>query len=200
MKDLPLVDDEYRLLFSQTRANSAETHPDFHPSQPVSGPGQNLRFGEAIMQRHLLVLCLLSAAPLLPAQRFGDWGRRFRDTDASFQDPRSLARELEQRTDAFKRQFDHQIDRTRWDETPVEDYVWNHARRLENAVDSLRSNIERGRHDDRIARDLHIALQSAGEIDRAMRRIRLGPDAERNWRAIRAGLSELARCYRVTRY
>jgi hypothetical protein len=145
------------------------------------------------MKLQLLVLCLLSAVPHLSAQRFRDAGDDFRD-------PRSLARELEHRTDAFKRQFDHQIDRTRWDETPIEDYVWNHTRRLENAVDSLRSNIDRGRRDHRVARDLQIALDSAGEIDRAMRRIRLGPDTERNWRAIRAGLSELARCYRVTRY
>lgn len=157
------------------------------------------------MKRNLLLLGgLLWAAVAVHAQPpwsrpSPGWGSgRFYEPDS--RSMRSLARELEERTDMFKRQFDHQIDRTRWDETPLEDHVWNHTKRLENAVDGLRSNIDRGRNDDRVRRDLSVALQSASEIDRAMRRVRLGPDAERNWQSIRSGLFELARVYRMGRY
>jgi hypothetical protein len=160
-----------------------------------------------MMRSFLLAGAVLLSPGLLqgqPGWGTGGWGAggwnsrsgRFHG-GGDWNSARSLARELEQRTDAFKRQFDHQIDRTRWDETPLEHYIWEQTKRLENAADGLRDDIDRRRMDGRAERRLQEALQAASEIDRAMRRVRLGPDTERNWRAIRSGLFELARFYRV---
>ncbi len=109
----------------------------------------------------------------------------------------TLIKRVEQRTDAFVRQFDRALDNSRLDGTRREDRINERARELETATDELRREFDRGdslaENRDEVQRCISIASQ----IDGVIRRGRVGSGVKNTWRNLRSELNALARVYNV---
>ncbi len=108
-----------------------------------------------------------------------------------------LIKRVEQRTDVFVRQFDRALDNSRLDGTRREDRLNERARQLETAADELRREFDRGdslqENRDEVQRLVNIASQ----IDKVIRRGRVGSGVQSSWRNLRSELNALARVYNV---
>ncbi len=109
----------------------------------------------------------------------------------------TLIKRVEQRTDVFVKQFDRALDNSRLNGTRREDNLNERARQLETAADELRREFDRGdslaENRDEVGRLINIASQ----IDRVIRRGRVGSGVQNSWGNLRSELNALARTYNV---
>lgn len=109
----------------------------------------------------------------------------------------NLIRRVEERTDAFTRQFDRALDNSRADGTRREDRLNEQARQLERATDELRREFDRSDSLQENRDEVQRCINLASEIDRAIRRGRVGSGVQNTWRTLRQELNALARAYNV---
>lgn len=108
----------------------------------------------------------------------------------------AIIRDCETRTDAFVRAFDRALDRSGLNGTNREDELNQSARRLEWAMDELRSEFNRQR-DWLDAKDAaRKALDAGRDINGTMRNRRIA-GVEREWAAIRSELNRLAKVFNL---
>jgi len=109
----------------------------------------------------------------------------------------NLIRRVEQRTDTFVRQFDRSLDNSRIDGTRREDRLNERARELEKATDQLRSRFNRSDSLSESRDEVQRVVRLASEIDKAIRRGRVGNGVQNSWSNLRSEINALARAYNV---
>jgi hyperosmotically inducible protein len=108
---------------------------------------------------------------------------------------KTMLKRLETNTDRFSRSIDAALDRSRFDNTDIEDQANALVDELEFATDRLKD-----RADDNIVNtfDVNEVLRRGMYLDMFMQRHDFTPASERDWRTIRFDLDQLARLYGVT--
>lgn len=106
----------------------------------------------------------------------------------------NIIRNIETRSDTFRRSFDAALDRSRLDGTYTEDSVNEYVKAFEEATNTLRS-----RFNGRIAvgSDVDNVLNRAAMIDRFMRTNLKQGRVQGDWAQLRNGLQRLANAYSV---
>ena len=152
----------------------------------------------------------LFALLLLPAAANAQWGqgRDRRDDDyygrrngrLSDQDRRFLrdvARRIDDRSGSFQRNVDRALDRSRIDDTPREDNINDRVRDFRRAAERFRDRAGDGNNINNSRGEAQQLLNSAANIDRLMRRVRLDGRAQSDWSQIRADLRTVASFYNL---
>lgn len=108
---------------------------------------------------------------------------------------RNVIVRLETNTDRFSRTIDAALDKSRFNNTDLEDQVNALVDELEFATDRLKD-----RTGDNIANrmDVNAVLRRGMYLDMFMQRNNLSMSAQRDWRLVRNDLDRLARVYGVT--
>lgn len=108
---------------------------------------------------------------------------------------RNVIARLETNTDRFSRTVDSALDRSRFNNTELEDQVNALVDELEFATDRLKD-----RANDNVANtmDVNGVLRRGMYLDMFMQRNNLSPPAQRAWRLVRNDMDRLARAYGVT--
>lgn len=137
----------------------------------------------------LVVVTALAVALMLTTVKV--YGQRSR---ATVQTERIL-RQLETNTDRFSKSIDSALDRSRLNESDLEDQVNAMVDEFEFATDRLKDRVENNMV---ISLDVNEVLRRGMHLDAFMQRHNLAAAAERDWRAVRNDLDQLARVYGVT--
>lgn len=108
---------------------------------------------------------------------------------------RNVISRLETNTDRFSRTVDSAFDRSRLNNTDLEDQVNALVDEFEFATDRLKD-----RTNDNVANtmDVNAVLRRGMYLDTFMQRSNLSPPAQRAWRLVRNDIDRLARVYGVT--
>lgn len=106
-------------------------------------------------------------------------------------------RRLEQRSDAFRKTVDRELDRSRINGSRREDRINEQVKQLENAFDALRSEFNRGDRFDETRSQVDRAMRQSDEVNTLFRRSNFGREAEREWAGIRGDLNSLAAAYNL---
>jgi hypothetical protein len=106
-----------------------------------------------------------------------------------------IIRNVEQRSDRFRRSFDAAIDRSFFDGTYSEAIVKEYIKNFEQATNDLRSRFN-GR--TAVAADVDNVLNRAAAIDQFMRAYIRQDRVQRDWTLLKGDLSKLANAYNVT--
>jgi hypothetical protein len=104
---------------------------------------------------------------------------------------------VENRSDEFVQLFDKSLDRSRLDGTKREDELNKQAKRLENSLDDLRREFDRKESYVETRPEVRRTLDIAADINKTMRRRRMGGETERQWALLRAELNTLADVYEL---
>ncbi|MGB9178218.1 MAG: hypothetical protein WCB68_03145 [Pyrinomonadaceae bacterium] len=108
-----------------------------------------------------------------------------------------IIKRVENRSDEFVKLFDRALDRSKLDGTKREDRLNERARDLEKALDDLRREFDRKESYLETRPEVSRALNKADEINKVMRRRRMGGETERQWMLLRAELNTLADVYNL---
>lgn len=136
----------------------------------------------------LLVFCGLS---FTPAQAQG----RYRGRAYSKADVHRIIVRVEERSDAFRKSVDSNLDRSRLDDTRREDRINNQVKQFESALDELRREFDRRDTFREVRREVERVMRQSDEINALMRNSRFSPVVEQQWRLLRADLNRLAGIY-----
>lgn len=119
---------------------------------------------------------------------------------ASHAETTQIINDCERRTNNFKKTLDRALgrDNVRAGQQR-EDNLNDAAKRLENEMDKVGDAWNRDRNPERARDHVRVAIGFANDINRAMRKWRMGPDAESEWAAIRNDLNRLARTFGLQR-
>jgi len=152
----------------------------------------------------------LFALLLLPAAANAQWGqgRDRRDDDyygrrngrLGDHDRRALrdvARRIDDRSKSFQRNVDRALDRSRIDDTPREDNINDRVRDFRRAAERFRDRAGDSDNINNSRGEAQQLLNSAAQIDRLMRRVRLDGRAQSDWSQIRADLRTVANFYNL---
>jgi hypothetical protein len=104
---------------------------------------------------------------------------------------RTISR-LERSSDRFRETVDRQLDRSRLNGSRREDRINEEIKQLENALDRLRNEVDRGDRYDEARRHVERAMRESDEVNSLFRRGNFGREAEREWNGIRGDLNSLA--------
>ena len=107
----------------------------------------------------------------------------------------AVIKRVESRSDLFVKLFDRSLDRGSLDGTRREDDLNERARHLERALDDLRREFDRKEGYAETRPEVSRCLHAAEDINRVMRRRRMGAETERQWALLRAELNTLADVY-----
>lgn len=141
----------------------------------------------------VLTLVALSLAPIADAQRRrGPRARGYTKAEVD-----AIIHRVENRSDGFVRLFDRALDRSRLDGTRREDNLNEQAKRLENTLDDLRREFDRKESYIETRPEVNRTLNIASDINKTMRRRRMGGETERQWSLLRAELNTLADVYNL---
>lgn len=142
----------------------------------------------AVFAMFMIVL----SADVANAQREPNWARRYNRAGVN-----GMIRRLENSTDAFMRQLDRALDRTRMDGTRREDNLMRSASALEAAADELRREYDRRdswwENRDEVSR----CIAAARNLNRQMRDRRLNNLTRNSWSRVQRELNGLARVYNL---
>jgi len=104
---------------------------------------------------------------------------------------------VENRSDDFIKLFDKALDRSGLDGTKREDNLNERARNLEKSLDDLRREFDRKESYIATRPEVSRTLNIANEIDKVMKRRRMGGETERQWTLLRLELNTLADVYNL---
>jgi hypothetical protein len=110
------------------------------------------------------------------------------------EDVKRLLKRLEENTDHFSKSLDDALDHSTLNGTRAEDEINGYVHQFEEATDRLKDRYEDHGAAPGAAREV---LNRGQNIDRFMRRNRLGGRAESDWQVVRSDLNLLARMYRI---
>ncbi len=128
---------------------------------------------------------------LVLLQTVATQAQQLRTTDTAKQ----LVSSLETNTDRFSTSVDAALDRSRLDDSKLEDQFNALVDEFELATDDLKDQID---DDMVIAPDVREVLRRGLNIDMFMRNHKLTPTAQPNWNQVRTNLEQLARAYAIT--
>lgn len=133
------------------------------------------------------MIILTAAQPVL-----GQWNYNRRLSRAQVD---RVIRDLEDATDSFKRVFDTEIDRTRFDKTSIEDRLWNKTKDLERQTDTLRARFDRTDSWWSTRREVQDVLQDARLLNAMIRNYRMTGRMKASWNQVRVRINALARTF-----
>ena len=150
----------------------------------------------------------LFALLLLPSEANAQWGqgrdrhddygrRNGRLSDYDRRALREVARRIDDRSESFQRNVDRAIDRSRIDDTPREDKINDRVRDFRRAAARFRDRAGDSDNLNNSRGEAQHLLNSAANIDRLMRRVRLDGRAQSDWSQIRADLRTVANFYNL---
>jgi hypothetical protein len=109
---------------------------------------------------------------------------------------RSVLNRLEDRSRAFARQVDRELDRSRYDDRRREDRINDIAKDFSNAVNRLEDNFDGGNNGrDDSYREAQRVLTLGNQLENALRRARLSGSLQSQWSVIRQDLNVVANYY-----
>ena len=149
------------------------------------------------MRKHLskIFAALAVALTLAPASASAQRGPRARGYTKAEVD--AVIHRVEDRSDAFVRLFDKSLDRSRLNGTRREDELNKQAKNLEKTLNDLRREFDRKENYVDTRPEVRRALDAASDINRTMRRRRMGGETERQWALLREELNTLADVYEL---
>ena len=105
---------------------------------------------------------------------------------------RDVARRIDDRSRSFQRNVDRALDRSRIDDTRREDNINDRVRDFRRAAERFRDRAGDSNNINNSRGEAQQLLNSAAQIDRLMRRVRLDGRAQSDWSQIRADLRTVA--------
>ncbi|MBI1760716.1 MAG: hypothetical protein HYR56_04695 [Acidobacteria bacterium] len=138
----------------------------------------------------LLVICGLS---FIPAQAQG----RYRGKFYSKADVNRIIVRVEERSDAFRKSVDNNLNHSRLDDTRREMRINTQVAQFETALDELRREFDRRDTFREVRREVERVMRQSDEINALMRAGRFNPRVEQQWRLLRADLNRLAGIYEL---
>ena len=106
-----------------------------------------------------------------------------------------LLERIEKSADKFRDSLGDALDKSRVDDSKLEDEVKRYVREFENATDRLEKRFD---DDKSSSEDVREVLTRAASINGMMTRFEFTDRAQGDWRLLRNDLNELARAYGVT--
>ena len=117
-------------------------------------------------------------------------GGRGRDDDRyHYEELRGIIAQVETGANRFHRSLDRALNESRLNGTQTEREVTDYVHAFEEATNRLKNRVQHNEPVGELVRDV---LQRGDNIDRFMRRNRLGDRAERDWASLRNDLDRLA--------
>ncbi|HEX7177061.1 MAG TPA: hypothetical protein VF240_17515 [Pyrinomonadaceae bacterium] len=110
---------------------------------------------------------------------------------------RDVARRIDDRSGSFQRNVDRALDRSRIDDTPREDNINDRVRDFRRAAERFRNRAGDSNNINNSRGEAQQLLNSAANIDRLVRRVRLDGRAQSDWSQIRADLRTVASFYNL---
>lgn len=107
----------------------------------------------------------------------------------------TLLARIETRTDSYKRALNNALDRSRIDDSNLEDSLMDYITEFENSTDRLKQRFDAR---ESVDTDVQDVLSRAVFIDRFMRDNSLSVNSERLWNNLKADLNTLATYYNVS--
>lgn len=156
--------------------------------------------------KNLLTMLAFSLLILgLPAVASAQWGNnrndgyygRTRSGEYDERGMRNVLNRLEDRSYAFARRLDRELDYSRYDDTRREDRIDDLAGSFRDAVDKLEDNFDAAGnwgHDDSY-REAQRVLSLGNRLETVIHRAGLGYNLQNEWNAIRQDLSIVASYY-----
>ncbi|WP_239490156.1 hypothetical protein [Luteitalea sp. TBR-22] len=105
-----------------------------------------------------------------------------------------LLERIEKGADRFRSSLDKALDKSRVDDSKLEDQLNDYIERFEDATDRLEKRFD---DDKAVSSDVEEVLTRAAEINGLMTRFEFTERAQGDWRLLRNDLDELARAYGV---
>ncbi len=136
---------------------------------------------------------LFALALLLTAPAFAQG--RARGKFYSKADVDRIIKRCEERSDAFTKMIDRNLDRSRANGTRREDNINNQVRELERALDELRREFDRRDTWRETRREVEKVMRESDEINALMRNSRFDRNVEREWQLVKSDLNKLAGVY-----
>jgi hypothetical protein len=106
-----------------------------------------------------------------------------------------LLERIEKAADKFRGSLEDALDKSRVDDSRLEDDLNRYVREFENATDRLEKRFD---DDKSSAEDVREVMTRAASINGMMGRFEFTDRAQSDWRLLRSDLNELARAYGVT--
>jgi hypothetical protein len=106
-----------------------------------------------------------------------------------------LLERIEKAADKFRGSLEDALDKSRVDDSRLEDDVNRYVREFEDATDRLEKRFD---DDKSSAEDVREVMTRAASINGMMGRFEFTDRAQSDWRVLRSDLNELARAYGVT--
>lgn len=141
------------------------------------------------------VLTLLAMALMVTATASAQG--RFRGRNYTKADVDRIIKRCEDRSDAFTRMIDRNLDRSRLDGTRREDNINDQVRDLERALDELRREFDRRDTWRETRREVEKVMRESDEISALMKNARFDRNVEREWQLVKADLNKLAGIYEL---
>lgn len=141
------------------------------------------------------VLALLAMALMVTATASAQG--RYRGRNYTKADVDRIIKRCEERSDAFTRMIDRNLDRSRLDGTRREDNINEQVRDLERALDELRREFDRRDVWRETRREVEKVMRESDEINALMRNARFDRSVEREWQLVKADLNKLAGIYEL---
>jgi hypothetical protein len=139
-----------------------------------------------------VVLIVLCGAVATNAQRREARGRMMTKPQV-----KAVINRLETRLDAFKKQYDKSLDKSRLNGSDREDWLNKRAKDLEHATDDLRKHFDVSDRWIENKDDVQRCIDIARDIDKNIRGARYGAATESNWANVRRELNTLADIYNI---
>jgi len=138
----------------------------------------------------LFVLALMLTAPGLAQGRYR--GRVYSKADVD-----RIIKRVEDRSDAFQKMVDRNLDRSRLNGSKREDNINDQVKDLEKALDDLRREFDRKDSFRETRREVERVMSEADEVNALMKRLRFDASVEREWQLVKADLNKLAGVYEL---
>jgi len=139
----------------------------------------------------LFVLALMLTAPGLAQGRYR--GRVYSKADVD-----RIIKRVEDRSDAFQKMVDRNLDRSRLNGSKREDNINDQVKDLEKALDDLRREFDRKDSFRETRREVERVMSEADEVKALMKRLRFDASVEREWQLVKADLNKLAGVYELS--
>jgi hypothetical protein len=138
----------------------------------------------------------------LPSFASAQWRDRDRDDDYYGRNGgynngylNSAVRRLRNDSRNFERRLDRELDRSRIDGRNREDHINRLARDFKNAAERLENRFDNGRNLSRSSNEARQVLNLGEQLDREIRRLRVGYNVQGEWSRMRQDLNVIANAY-----
>jgi len=109
----------------------------------------------------------------------------------------NVIKRVETRADNFVDNFDESLDNSNLDGSEREDNLMKKARKLENETDDLKNQFDKSDRWIDNKPQVRKVLNIATDLNKVLKRRRMGKKTEANWAKLRYELNTLAKIYRL---